>query len=171
MGSRDKKNSELRNLSWQQLIKAREDGLVRDIGVSNYTVRHLRELLAHPSGVRPSVNQVEWHPHCYNAELKEFCQKEGILLEAYSSLGGTDNSRLISAPAVVAIARKLGKSPAQILLRWAVQQNVAVIPKARSKAHIEANLGLDFTIPEADMDALYNIGTKEIYDWDPTAIA
>lgn len=169
--SNDSKNAELRKLSWLQLVKAREDGLVHDIGVSNYTIRHLRELFTYNSGVKPSVNQIEWHPHYYDSELKNFCRREGILLQAYSSLGGTNNSRLISDSNVVAIAKKLNKTPAQVLLRWALQQNIAIIPKARSKQHIEDNIDLDFTIPEVDMNVLYNLKTHEKYAWDPVVIA
>lgn len=64
--------------------------------------------------VKPAVNQVEWHPHCHESALKKFCQKEGILLQAYSSLGGSNNPNLISDPVVVEIAKKLNKGPAQV---------------------------------------------------------
>lgn len=72
---------------------------------------------------------------------------------------------------MLAIAKKLNKNPAQILLRWALQQNIAIIPKARSQKHINENIDLNFTIPEADMNVLYNLKTREKYAWDPVVIA
>jgi len=162
-------NSKLRAASWASLVKAKEEGLVKDLGVSNYTVRHLTELLANCHGVKPVVNQVEWHPGCYANELKELCQKEGVLVQAYMPLGGTGNRSLLSDSLVVNIAKKLGKSPAQVLLRWCLQQNVAVIPKARSKEHMEANLDLNFVIPEEDMSVLYNRKSERL-DWNPNNI-
>lgn len=72
---------------------------------------------------------------------------------------------------VLEIARKLNKTPAQILLRWALQQNIAIIPKARTKQHIEDNIDLNFTIPDVDMNVLYNLKTREKYAWDPVVIA
>lgn len=86
-------------------------------------------------------------------------------------MGGSNNSRLISDPSVVAISQKLNKTPAQILLRWALQQNIALIPKARSQKRIEENIDLNFTIPDSDMNVLYNLKTREKYAWDPVVIA
>lgn len=86
-------------------------------------------------------------------------------------MGGSNNSRLISDPSVISLSKKLNKTPAQILLRWALQQNIAIIPKARSQKHIEENIDLNFTIPETDMNVLYNLKTHEKYAWDPVVIA
>ena len=162
-------NSKLRNASWKSLIKAKDEGLVRNIGVSNYMVRHLTELLDSCSGVKPAVNQVEWHPGCHSDELKELCQKEGILLQAYSSLGGTGNKNLLKDPIVINIALKLGKSPAQILLCWALQQNIGILPKARAKERIDANIDLNFVIDEEDMVSLSN-RKMERYAWNPNTV-
>ncbi|KAF2898552.1 hypothetical protein ILUMI_07623 [Ignelater luminosus] len=162
-------NAKLRDASWASLIKAKEEGLVKNIGVSNYMVKHLTELLNNCYGVKPAVNQVEWHPGCHEAQLKKLCQKEGILLQAYSSLGGTGNKSLLDDPLVESIAQKLNKTPAQILLRWAVQQNIAIIPKARSRERIEANISLDFVIPDEDMVALSN-RKSERYAWNPHSV-
>ncbi|KAJ8976873.1 hypothetical protein NQ317_001197 [Molorchus minor] len=162
-------NSKKRDLSWQKLVKGVKDGLTRNIGVSNYNVRHLTELLAKDHGIKPAVNQVEWHPHYHQPELLELCKREGILLEAYSSLGGSDNKDLVDDPKVKDIAQRLGKSPAQVLLRWALQQNLAVIPKARSKQHIDENIDLNFDIPTNDMKILSSFSQKK-YSWDPDTI-
>ncbi|XP_056631483.1 uncharacterized protein LOC130441722 [Diorhabda sublineata] len=169
--SEGKNNSVLRDESWQQMVKGVKNGLVRNIGVSNYNVNHMKQLLNNNHGIKPAVNQVEWHPHYHQDDLQELLKKEGILLQTYSSLGGNDNNQhLLTDPEVIKIATKLGKSPAQVLLRWALQQNLAVIPKARSKKHIEENFDLDFTIPEEDMKILSNFSQLK-YAWDPDTIA
>ncbi|KAK9737772.1 Aldo/keto reductase family [Popillia japonica] len=167
---KDPSNVDVRTKTWQHLIQAKKSGLVRDIGVSNYNMKHMSELLRNCYGEMPAVNQIEWHPHYHQIELLEYCQKHGILLQAYSSLGGTNNSHLISDAAVVNIAQKLNKSPAQVLLKWALQQNIAIIPKGRSKEHIVANINLDFDIPETDMLILSNIRTTRKYAWDPDEV-
>lgn len=162
-------NLSLRNESWKQMVRGVKDGLTRNIGVSNYLVRHLQQLLSHDYGIKPVVNQVEWHPHYHPQELLDFCTKEGIILQAYSSLGGSNNSDLISDTKVTELANKLGKTPAQILLRWSLQQKIAVIPKGRSKQHIDENIDLNFTIPDQDMDTLSSL-TRTKYAWDPESV-
>ncbi|XP_017772858.1 PREDICTED: glyoxal reductase-like [Nicrophorus vespilloides] len=162
-------NISVRQSTWRNLIQARNKGLVRDIGVSNFTIRHLEDLLAFSPNDKPSVNQVEWHPHYHQSALHEFCIKEGILLQAYSSLGGSHNNDLISDSAVTSIAKRLNKQPAQVLLRWALQQNIGIIPKARSRDHIFANIDLNFDISSDDMNSLNQ--RKQIkYAWNPDIV-
>lgn len=164
-------NNKLRSKSWESLAKAVKAGLVKDIGVSNYTVKHLNELLKNDYGVKPSVNQVEWHPKFHQPELLNLCRQEGILLQAYSSLGGTGNSNLIRDPTVVQIAAQLQKTPAQVLLRWAVQQNIGIIPKARTEEHIKSNIDLNFEIPVEMMTRLSNLNSNEKFAWNPEVVA
>ncbi|XP_019867721.1 glyoxal reductase-like [Aethina tumida] len=159
-----------RDLSWQMLVKGVKDGLTRNIGVSNYNVRHMNQILKNDHGIKPAVNQVEWHPHYHQPELKQLLEKEGILLQAYSSLGGSNNPDLLKDKVVNEIAKKLGKSPAQVLLQWSLQQNIAIIPKARSQKHIEDNINLNFRIPDEDMEKLNNFSQNK-YSWDPDTIA
>ncbi|XP_060520228.1 glyoxal reductase-like isoform X2 [Cylas formicarius] len=178
--------SKLRAESWKQMVRAVNEGLVRNIGVSNYLVRHLQELLANHHGVKPALNQVnfkmfglfhidiiglkvEWHPHYHPSDLLEFCKKENILLQAYMPLGGSGNSNLLKNKQVQHIATKLKKSPAQVLLKWSLQQYVAIIPKASSRDHMAENIDLDFIIPNDDMDVLNSFKTVK-YDWDPESI-
>jgi diketogulonate reductase-like aldo/keto reductase len=163
-------NKKLRNISWNALINAKRDGRLKAIGVSNYEIKHIEELVK-DNGTKPDVNQVEWHPHWHQDDLLEYCKKQGIFLQAYSSLGSSNYKTLITDPTVKAIADKLKKSPAQVLLRWAVQQGVGVIPKARSKDHIEQNFQLDFVIPEEDMKTLSSMNNAHKYAWDPKVIA
>lgn len=163
-------NKSYRKTTWRALAKLHKAGLCRSIGVSNYTIPHLKELLADCEDCPPSVNQVEWHPRYNQSDLAEFCQQNNIFLQAYSSLGTTDNSRLRNDPAIVKIANKLDRTPAQILLRWAYQQNVGILPKASSRQHIQENFDLNFDIPNADIHALNNLNSVEKYAWDPTVV-
>nr|XP_023023606.1 uncharacterized protein LOC111511821 [Leptinotarsa decemlineata] len=159
-------NSKLRDGKWQQLVKAKKNGLTKNIGVSNYNVRHLEELLKNDHGVKPSVNQVQWHPKSHPDELLNLCKQSGVLLQAWGSLGGTGHGDLLlDDPEVKKISEKLGKTPAQVLLKWALQQNLGIIPKASSKNHIEDNMNLDFSIPEEDMNTLNNMKqTSDIWE-------
>lgn len=95
-------------------MKLKRQGLLKDIGVSNFTISHLQQLLPESEGEKPVLNQVEWHPYCHDPALFQFCEKQGILLQAYSSLGGTDNQDLIKDVTIKVIAEKLGKKPAQV---------------------------------------------------------
>lgn len=155
--------------TWKQFIDLQKSGLIRSIGVSNFTVRHLTELINH-SGVVPSVNQVEWHPHFYQPDLLEFCRRNNIFLQAYSSLGTSNQSDLRSDPRIVAIANRMQRTASQVLLRWAMQQSIGIIPKARSKGHIEENFALNFDLPASDMDLLSNMMVNEKYAWNPESV-
>lgn len=109
-------NPVYRKNTFDALSTTLKDGLVRSIGVSNYTVRHLNELLTQCTDIRPAVNQVEWHPHYHQPELLELCQSEGVFLQAYSSLGSSNTTVLRDDPVIKQVAVKLGKSSAQKLL-------------------------------------------------------
>ncbi|XP_058815973.1 glyoxal reductase-like [Topomyia yanbarensis] len=165
-------NVQYRKNAWNVLCKLHREGKCRSIGVSNYMVKHIRELLADCNGVRPAVNQVEWHPHFFQPELLELCRSEGIFLQAYSSLGTSISTDLRDDPVVAEVATRLNRSPAQILLRWAIQRNVGILPKARSQAHIDENIALDFEIPPQDMELIDDLrntsGAK--YSWDPDTV-
>ncbi|XP_072400045.1 glyoxal reductase-like [Diabrotica undecimpunctata] len=169
VSSRSKQNAILRDQSWQQMVKAVNMGLIKNIGVSNYTVKHLKELLNNNHGIKPVVNQVEWHPYCHQKELYDFCKAEGIQLQAYQSLGGEGQGSLLNNSQIKKIAEKLGKTVAQILLRWSIQQDVAIIPKSKTKERIISNMELDFTIPEEDMKILFGFRQQK-FDWDPETI-
>ncbi len=148
--------SSRRGESWRALVELRKEGLCRSIGVSNYMIPHLRELLAE-SEVVPAVNQVEFHPFLFQKDLLEFCRARGILIEAYSPL--TRGQRL-NDPRFVAIASRYGRSPAQILLRWALEHGVVPIPKSSRPERIRENAAVfDFSLAPADMKALDALST------------
>jgi len=155
----------LRGESWRALEKLYAEGKCRAIGVSNYTVRHLEELL-HTAGVVPAVNQVEFSPYLYQKELLAYCQAHGIQLEAYSPL--TKGQRLRD-PNLVAIAQTYQKTPAQILIRWALQHKVVVIPKSTNRGRIRENADVfDFEISPEDMARLDAFDETLRTSWDPT---
>jgi len=154
--------------SWRALVELRKQGKCRSIGVSNYTIAHLAELMAH-SDVVPSVNQVEFSPFLFQRELLDFCRSRGIQLEAYCPL---TRGQKLGDPVLRAVAGRYGKTPAQILLRWALQHEVVVIPKSAHPARIEENAALfDFTLEKHDMAALDALHANFRACWDPTRVA
>ena len=155
----------LRNESWKAFETLLKEGECRAIGVSNYMIWHLEELLNNLSTV-PAVNQVEFSPYLYQKELLDFCRSHGIQLEAYSPL--TKGYKL-NDPKLVAIASKYSKSPAQILIRWALQKEVVVIPKSSRKDRILENADIfDFTISSKDMKVLDSFNEDLRTSWDPS---
>ena len=137
------------------LCNAQRRGLTRHVGVSNFTTRHLADALA--AATEPLVcNQVEYHPHLDQTKLKAATRAAGMAFVAYCPLGRGDVGGVMAEPVVGAIAKRLGKTPAQVVLRWHIQQpGVVAIPKSATPARIEANLAVfDFELPAADMAAI-----------------
>jgi len=144
--------------AWKALIKLYNDGLVRAIGVSNFLIHHLEEII-NETGVVPAVNQVELHPWLNQSELVEYCKKHGIQVEAYSPLM---NGHLREVAELNDIARKYGKTPAQIVLRWDLQRGIIVIPKSVHKERIIENSQIfDFNISEEDMQAINSLNRNK----------
>lgn len=142
---------DLRQETWRALLKLYEEGKCRAIGVSNYTVRHLEELLA-TSPVVPAVNQVEFHPFLNRKALLDYCQEKGIQLEAYSSLA---RGRKLADPRLAEIGARYGKSAAQVALRWALQHEIVIIPKSVHRERILENADIfDFELSQEDMHTL-----------------
>ena len=140
--------SGLRKDTWRAMVRLAEEGLCRSVGVSNYTIRHLDELLA-DSPVVPAVNQIELSPFLTRTALVDYCQSRGIVVEAYSPLA---RSRKLGDARLVAMAEKYGKSTAQVALRWGLQHDFVVIPKSTNKERIFENANLfDFALSAEDM--------------------
>ncbi len=137
--------------TWRALEKLYKEGKVRAIGVSNFHVHHLEDLMA-DSNHKPVIDQVEFHPHLTQEDLRTFCQQENIQLEAWSPL---KRGQLLEEPTITEIANKYGKSPAQVILRWDIQHDVITIPKS-SKAHrIKENASIfDFALTEEEMNRI-----------------
>ncbi len=140
-----------KNGAWEVLEKLHKDGLIRAIGVSNYSVAQLQSLIGRAE-VMPAVNQVEFSPFNYKKELLEFCQAKQIQLEAYSPL--TRGKRL-DHPALQDLATRSGRTIAQVLLRWAIQHEVVVLPKSQRQERLKENAQIfDFEIAPEDMRIL-----------------
>jgi len=151
--------------TWKALTELQQAGKCRAIGVSNYMIRHLEELLS-KSPVVPAVNQIEVSPFNYKSDLIRFCADKGIVVEAYSPL--TKGQRL-GHPAIVAAAEKYGRTPAQILIRWALEHDLVVLPKSTTKARIAENAAVfDFSIAKEDMKILDGLHEGLHTGWDPT---
>ena len=143
--------SGLRNETWKALEKIYDNEKVRAIGVSNYTVKHLKELLELSTSI-PTVNQVEFSPFLYQKRLMEYCQSKNIAVEAYSPL---TRGRRFNNSILKDIMRKYNKTPAQVLIRWGLQHNIIEIPKSGNKDHlIENSKVFDFNLDEEDMNKL-----------------
>lgn len=134
--------------TWRELIKLREEGNVRSIGVSNFSINqieHLKEI----GDVLPANNQVRFNPKAYNQNLLDYCKALQISVTAYSPLG---EGRLVSDPKVKQIAEKYGKSPAQVLLRWGLQKGTIQIPKSSDPKRQLENIEIfDFKLGGEDM--------------------
>ena len=168
-GASGKNVIKYRHEAWRALSKMKEEGLIRSIGVSNFLIRHIEDMIKECE-VAPALNQVEYHPLCFDLNLLKYCEEKGILLQAYSSLGTSSDRSLRDHSLVKKIAQKYGKSTSQILLKWAAARNVGIIPKASSRIHLEENFNLDFEISKEDFDALDNMNANERFDWDPNNI-
>jgi diketogulonate reductase-like aldo/keto reductase len=137
--------------TWRAMEKIYESGLSRAIGVSNFSEYHINEIYK-TAKIKPMVNQIEIHPLLTQNAIRDFCKKEGIAAEAYSPLG---RSKILNTPQIVSIAQKYAKSAAQVVLRWHLQNGVAVIPKSKHKERIKENADIfDFELSIDDMNAI-----------------
>lgn len=154
-----------RQETWRAMEALYRAGKTQAIGVSNYTERHLTELLA-AADIVPVVNQIEYTPYLYQKGLQEFCEARGIRIEAWSPL---TRGMKLRDPRLVTIATTYAKSPAQVLLRWGLQHGVIEIPKALTLVHLEENAAIfDFTISAVDMAALDALDEGlRTGGWDP----
>ncbi|MGC5325741.1 aldo/keto reductase [Brevibacillus sp. SYSU BS000544] len=152
--------------TWKALEKLYSDGLVRAIGVSNFKIHHLEDILA-DCQVKPMLNQVEYHPLLTQDELLTFCKKNEIQLEAWSPLmqGNLD------IPLLHELGKKYGKSPAQIVLRWDLQNGVVTIPKSITESRIIENSNVfDFELSADDMERISGLNQNKRFGPDPDHI-
>jgi diketogulonate reductase-like aldo/keto reductase len=151
--------------TWRALEKIAADGRARAIGVSNFTPEHLQRLLDETEVV-PAVNQVELHPYLQQSELRAFHARHGIVTEAWSPLG--QGKSLLDDRAVVAVADRLQRTPAQVVLRWHLQLGNVVIPKSVTPTRIAANIDVfDFHLADDDMATLGSLESGERMGPDP----
>ena len=142
--------------AWEGMQRARERGYARSIGVSNFSSSDL-DALAKIAEVPPVLNQVEFSPFEFRKELLQACERHGIALEAYSPLG---TGRHLDDQQVARIAGQLGRTPAQVLIRWCLQRDIIVLPKSVHRDRIESNAQVfDFELSAQDMAALDGLDT------------
>ena len=144
--------------SWKEMIKIKESGRAKNIGVSNFQVSHLERIMKE-TGVTPYINQIELHPFFQQKELKAFHTKHNILTEAWSPLG---QGQAIANPLIAEIAKKYNKTSAQVILRWHMELGHVAIPKSITPSRIKENFNVfDFNLSAEDMAKMGTLDSKE----------
>lgn len=137
--------------TWKTLEELAADGRARSIGVSNFEPAHL-DLLAAETSTVPAVNQVEIHPYFGNNDVRRYCAEHGIAVEAWAPIA---KGRVADDPVIAGIADRLGRTPAQVTLRWHIQRGDIVLPKSVTPERVRSNIALfDFELSDADMAAI-----------------
>ncbi len=157
----------LRKETWKALEQVYDEGIASAIGVSNYTISHLQELFNY-ADVIPVVNQVEFSPFLYQRELLQFCEENQIKIEAYSPLA---RGKKFDHPVLNELSKRYSKTPAQIMIRWALQIGTIVIPKSSNPKRIVENANVfDFEISNDDMLRLNSLNEGYRVAWNPENI-
>jgi len=147
--------------AWRSLEKLYADGKIRAIGVSNFEPDQLLDLIAY-NKIVPAVNQIETNLYCQRTTERGWMDKKQVAHMAYAPLGQGNRNEMYQEPAVLALAQKYGKTPAQVLLRFLTQKGIAVIPKSTQPAHIRENFALfDFTLTSEEMAQLSALDKKQ----------
>ncbi|KAI0784556.1 aldo-keto reductase [Abortiporus biennis] len=154
-----------RKESWRAVCDAKKEGILKNIGVSNFGVEHLKEMIR--DGVElPAVNQVDLHPFMTRTDIVALCKEHDIALEAWAPLV---RGLRFNHPSIKALAAKYHKEPAQILLRYSLQKGYIPLPKSSSKRRIESNTNIyDFELAEEEIQHLDSLDEALVTDWDPT---
>lgn len=144
--------------TWKALIEIQKEGRVRSIGVSNFHEEHLKRII-HETSIVPSINQIELHPHFQQKELRDFHQRTGIQTEAWSPLG---QGKVLRDPVIGEIAKKNQRTPAQVILRWHLQNNLIAIPKTVHPERMKENYNIfDFELSADDMKLMESLDRSE----------
>ena len=150
--------------AWRAMTELYKEGKIKAIGVSNFLVHHLEELMS-DCEIKPMVDQIEFHPGHNQKETVEFCKKHGIVVEAWSPLG---RGVILENEFLAGIAQKYNKTIAQICLRWIIQQEVVALPKSVTPERIKSNFEVfNFELSEEDMDKITNMGPAGYTGSDP----
>lgn len=146
---------------YKQLEKAYKDGKLKSIGISNFNISEINEILNN-CDVVPALIQVEAHPYYPQTELREFLSKEKIAMQAWYPLGGRDNKTILNEKVIEELSKKYQKSPAQIILRWHTHMNIIAIPGSKTESHIKENINIfDFTLTDEDMKKIASIDKNQ----------
>ncbi|WP_270583579.1 aldo/keto reductase [Bacillus smithii] len=150
--------------AWRALENLYKEGRVKAIGVSNFQIHHLEDLME-DADIKPMVNQVEYHPRLTQKELQVFCQKQGIQLEAWSPLM---QGQLLDNEVLQEIGKKYNKTVAQVILRWDLQNGVVTIPKSTKEHRIVENASIfDFELTKEDMELIDSLNQNHRVGPDP----
>ena len=141
--------------SWKAMEDLYKQGKIKAIGVSNFKVHHMEEIMENCE-IKPMVNQIEFHPSCLEKEIRDFCKKEDIVVTGYSPLA---NGKVFECKELVEFSEKYGVSIAQLCIRYALQHNVIPLVKSVTKERIKANLNVNFVISDEDMEKIDKITT------------
>lgn len=153
--------------TWRALEELYRDGRVKAIGVSNFKIHHLKDLMSHASE-KPVINQVELHPFLSQVELRHFCQQNDIKVEAWSPLS---RGRFFDEPVLGKIAEQHGKTPAQVILRWHLQNQIIPIPKSITPSRLEENADIfDFQLSQNELDEINGLNKDQRFGADPDHI-
>ena len=151
---------------WKALEEAVEQGKVKSIGLSNFLKKHIEQILNNCK-IKPVSNQIECHPLYYDKDTIEYCKSQNIIIEAYCPLAEF-HKNLIQNKNIVEIAKSLGKSVPQVILRWHLQHQIIPLPKSVHSNYIKENYDLDgFTLSEEQMKVIDGLNTNFKIDWDP----
>lgn len=144
--------------SWRALIRLKEEGRARSIGVSNFEPEHLERIIDE-TGMVPAVNQIELHPRFQQSRLREVHDQFGIVTECWSPLG---QGALLDEPVIARIGARYGKTPAQVVIRWHLDLGLVVIPKSSNPDRIQENIAVfDFSLDEDDLEAMAGLDRAE----------
>uniref|UniRef100_A0A8R1I1Z2 Aldo_ket_red domain-containing protein n=1 Tax=Caenorhabditis japonica TaxID=281687 RepID=A0A8R1I1Z2_CAEJA len=161
-GDKDKRNKIYRKEAWLTLEKLKNSGKIRSIGVSNYEICHIEEMREYQT-IQPQVNQCEYHPHFQRKPLKDYCQENGILFQAFSPLG-RQNKQLLEDQTLARIAAEHHASVAAIILAWIMHGKVAVVAKSVTAARISENFGaLKLNISEKEFEEINELDRQQPY--------
>lgn len=141
--------------SWKAMEDLYKQGKIKAIGVSNFKVHHMEEIMENCE-IKPMVNQIEFHPSCLEKEIRDFCKKESIVVTGYSPLA---NGKVFECKELVEFSEKYGVSIAQLCIRYALQHDVIPLVKSVTKERIKANLNVNFVISDEDMEKIDKITT------------
>ncbi|XGW25567.1 hypothetical protein V3C99_006736 [Haemonchus contortus] len=159
---KDEKNPIHRKLTYLELEKMKDEGKIRSVGVSNYESRHIEEIRNYGK-MMPCANQVEYHPHFTRDELKDYCRKEGIFFQAFSSLARHEPA-LVNDPVVVDLAKTHNTTVPIILLSFALSQGVGIVPKSTSPQRIKENLEVtNLQLSEEEIELLHKLNRDQHY--------
>ena len=150
--------------TWKAMVEIREQGFARAVGVSNFQVTHLERIIAE-TGVKPAVNQIEVHPYLTNAEVRDYGAENGIATEAWSPIA---QGGVLNDPVIAEIAERVGRSTAQVTLRWHIQLGNIIFPKSVTRSRVEENFRLfDFELTDDDIAALSSLDKGQRTGPDP----